>query len=283
MIALALELLARVVGLLPLGAVRALGHGLGALAWILGIRRAHVVASMARAQVPEPRDAARGMYRALGIGVFELLWMRGRREPVAPLVELDVASREALSRARAGGRGVVIAASHTGNWEIAACRWAEDSELLVVTKRLSVQGFHRFCSRLREDRHVQTAHAGDAAWRARAILRRGGAVAMMLDQVPATKERAITAEFLGAVAHVDRAPAVVSAATGAPLVVAVSRRNPDGTHTLRVLEVHAPPEVPDRAWIERVTREATQALDQFVRENPSQWLWLHRRWATPAG
>ena len=283
MIALALELLARAVGLLPLGAVRALGRGLGALAWALGIRRTHVVASMARAQVPEPRDAARGMYRALGIGVFELLWMRGRREPVAPLVELDVASREALSRARAGGRGVVIAASHTGNWEIAACRWAEDSELLVVTKRLSVQGFHRFCSRLREDRHVQTAHAGDAAWRARAILRRGGAVAMMLDQVPATKERAITAEFLGAVAHVDRAPAVVSAATGAPLVVAVSRRNPDGTHTLRVLEVHAPPEVPDRAWIERVTREATQALDQFVRENPSQWLWLHRRWATPAG
>jgi Kdo2-lipid IVA lauroyltransferase/acyltransferase len=281
-IALALELLARVVGLLPLGAVHALGRGLGVTAWALGIRRAHVVASMTRAEVAEPSRAARSMYRALGMGVFELLWVRGRRGPLAPLAELDPPSREALARAREGGRGIVLAASHTGNWEIAACRWAEDSELLVVTKRLSVQGFHRFCTRLRAARRVQTAHAGDAAWRARAILRRGGTVAMMLDQVPATKERAITLDFLGALAHVDRAPAIVAAATGAPLVVAASRRNADGTHTLRVLGVHAPPEVPDRAWIERVTRDATRALDAFVRENPSEWLWLHRRWATPA-
>ncbi len=270
------------VGLLPLGGVRALGRGLGFMAWALGIRRAHVVASMTRAGVERPARAARGMYRALGIGVFELLWVRGRSGPVAPLAQLDAPSRAAVARAREGGRGIVLAASHTGNWEIAACRWAEDSELLVVTKRLSVQGFHRFCSRLRSSRRVQTAHAGDAAWRARAILRRGGAVAMMLDQVPPRRDRALTADFLGAIAHVDRAPASVAAATGASLVVAVSQRNPDGTHTLRVLDVHAPPPVPDRAWIERVTREATRALDQFVRENPSEWLWLHRRWATPA-
>ncbi len=282
MITPALEILARVVGLLPLSAVRALGRVLGLVAWAMGIRRAHVVVSMTRAGVASPDRSARAMYRALGMGVFELLWMRGQRGSVAPLVDLDDASRVALARAREGGRGIVLAASHTGNWEIAACRWAEDSELLVVTKPLRVQGFHRFCARLRASRRVGTVHAGDAAWRARATLRRGGAVAMMLDQVPPKKARAITTDFLGADAHVDRAPAAVAAATGAPLVVAASLRNADGTHTLRILDVHTPPAAPDRAWIDEVTRDATRALERFVQENPSEWLWLHRRWATPA-
>jgi len=284
LLALALELLARVVSLLPLSGVRALGRGLGFVAWALGIRRGHVKDAMRRAGVAEPARAARHMYRGLGMGVFELLWMRGRRGSIASLVHIDDASRDALAAARGQGRGIVLAASHTGNWEIAACRWAEDRELLVVTKRLSVKGFDRFCSALRSARHVQTAQAGDAAWRARAILRRGGAVAMMLDQVPGSLDRAIEQEFLGATAHVDRSPAKVSAATGAPLVVAASLRNADGTHSLRVLSVHAPPppDAPSRAWVDRVTREATLALDRFVRENPSEWLWLHRRWRAPA-
>jgi KDO2-lipid IV(A) lauroyltransferase len=87
---------------------------------------------------------------------------------------------------------------------------------------------------------------------------------------------------LGAPAWVDRAPAVVAARAGAPLVVAASRRNPDGTHTLSVLGVHDPPPDADRAWAARVTVEATRALERFIRDNPEDWLWLHRRWAAPA-
>jgi hypothetical protein len=34
-------------------------------------------------------------------------------------------------------------------------------------------------------------------------------------------------------------------------------------------------------WIESATREATRALDAFVCERPSSWLWLHRRWRAP--
>jgi KDO2-lipid IV(A) lauroyltransferase len=101
---------------------------------------------------------------------------------------------------------------------------------------------------------------------------------MMIDQVPASPRHAIADVFLGRAVLADRAPAALAASTGAPLVVATSRRAADGAHRLEVLAVLHPPARPGRAWIDGATRAATRALDAFVRRHPSQWLWLHRRW-----
>ncbi len=38
-------------------------------------------------------------------------------------------------------RGAVLAASHTGNWELAACVLARSLDLLVVTKPIREAGF----------------------------------------------------------------------------------------------------------------------------------------------
>lgn len=104
---------------------------------------------------------------------------------------------------------------------------------------------------------------------------------MMIDQVPASCRHAVRVDFLGRGAWSDRAPAALAARSGAPLVVAAFRRRDDGDHVLHVLSVLWPPVRARRAWIDRATVEATRALERFVREVPSQWLWLHRRWRDP--
>jgi KDO2-lipid IV(A) lauroyltransferase len=156
--------------------------------------------------------------------------------------------------------------------------------LTVVTKHLSVRWLDRFWQRTRARLGVRLVDAHGAMARGREALRRGGAVAMMIDQVPASPRHALACRFLGQMAAVDRAPAVLAAATGAPLVVAASRRAGDGSQVLHVLAVVQPPGGPhpaaprSRAWVDEATRAATAALDSFVREHPSQWLWMHRRW-----
>jgi Kdo2-lipid IVA lauroyltransferase/acyltransferase len=175
------------------------------------------------------------------------------------------------------GRGVVIASSHTGNWDLAACTMAREVELLVVTKRLSVRWLDRFWQSTRAAMGVRLTGAHGAVARARATLGRGGAVAMMIDQVPSPRH-ALEVEFLGQRAFADRAPAALAAASGAPLVVAASRRTARGHHELVVLDVVVPPARPSRAWIDDATRRTTRGLDAFVRAYPSQWLWMHRRW-----
>ncbi len=200
----------------------------GLLGWLAGsvlrIRRAHVEQSMRAAGVAQPARQARAMYRSLGIAVFEFLWMALRGRGALAGVRIEHGSQTLWEQALAGGRGVVVAASHTGNWDLSACAIARDVELLVVTKRLSAAWLDRFWQSTRAKLGVRLTGAAGALGRAREMLRRGGAVAMMIDQAPAASH-AIPVTFLGQPAHADRAPAAVAATAGAPIVVAASRRD----------------------------------------------------------
>jgi KDO2-lipid IV(A) lauroyltransferase len=236
------------------------------------------------------RDHAKGMYRALGVSACEFLWLAsnagpaGARtaRPLAGIARIEAASRAKLDDAMLSGRGIVLAASHTGNWDLAACAIAQALPLLVITKHLKMRRLDAFWQSTRAAYGVALADAAGAVTRARAALARGGAVAMMIDQVPALRRHGVAVEFLGREAIVDRAPAALAALTGAPLVVAASHRAADGVQEMQVLRVLVPPPRPGPGWIEEATREATRALDAFVREHPSEWLWLHRRWRAPA-
>jgi len=218
------------------------------------------------------------MYRALGMSVAEFLWLALAGSRALGHVRVDAQSQDRWRRALAHGRGVVVAASHTGNWDLAACAIARDVALLVVTKRLSVRWLDRLWQSTRAARGVRLAEARGAIRRSRDVLARGGAVAMMIDQVPDPSRRATATPFLGRMALVDRAPAALAASARVPLVVAAAARQPCGDHVLYVLDVFVPPDRPGRGWVEEASVSATRALDRFVRDHPTQWLWLHRRW-----
>jgi KDO2-lipid IV(A) lauroyltransferase len=218
------------------------------------------------------------MYRALGASAMEFLWMAVAGERALRRVHIDAGSVDAWRGALARGRGVVVAASHTGNWDLAACAIAREVDLTVVTKHLSVRWLDRIWQTARASLGVRLVGADGALGVCRDALRTGGVVAMMIDQVPASARGAVVVDFLGRPALADRAPAALAAASGAPLVVTASRRAEDGGHELHVLGVHIPPRRPGRAWIDATTEAANAALASFVRRHPSQWLWLHRRW-----
>jgi KDO2-lipid IV(A) lauroyltransferase len=274
---------AALVSRVPFRFLRALGSPLG---WVVGsllrVRRRHVEASLRRSGCPSPRSSARAMYASLGASVMELLWLA--RRPTAALSRvcaLDRSSRRLLEDVLAKGRGVVLAASHTGNWELAACAMARELDLLVVVKPIATAGVDAFMTRARRAHGIGLAPPDGALLRARQVLDRRGCVAMLIDQVPGQESHGMELDFLGGRALADRAPASLAASAGAPLVVVAFRRAASGAHVIEVLRVAHPPERDRRAWVLRATREATLALDAFVRRYPSEWLWMHRRWHAP--
>jgi len=265
--------IARATAAVPYGDLGVFGDALGALVGsLLRIRRAHVASSMARAGVVNAEETARGMYASLGRSFVEVLWMTGGHRDLSQLVRIDP---RALAELRGGA---VLAASHTGNWEIASCFVATRAPMLVVTKHLSAGWIDRYWQSSRARYGVTITAAVGAYDRARAHVREGGSVAMMIDQVPNKKAHGLEVEFLGAPAWVDRAPATVAARANVPLVVPAARRLEDGTQEVMVLDVISPPKRASRDWIDEATIRATHVLDRFVRENPTEWLWMHRRW-----
>ena len=242
---------------------------------VLGVRAAHVQASLARAGIPEPRDVARRMYRSLGTGVFELLALAlsPRRRPEVSGLEAAVVQL----RERAGDQGVVVASAHTGNWDYVACALARHVELTVITKRLSVSWLDRWWQGLRAGRGIRLVQAGSAARESVAALGRGAWVVSMIDQAPERARGVVSVGFLGAVADVDLAPALLALRARCPLAVAFPRRTAGG-HTVELALVLEPPPRAGRDWAVFAMREATRTLEQFVQRHPEQWLWMHRRW-----
>ena len=240
---------------------------------ILRVRRAHVIGALRTAGVAEPDRVADGMYRSLGRGLVELFALTLGRRPLDDEVTFDQALLGAL-----GPRGAVIATAHTGNWDLVACAAAAKVRLSVVTKHLSFGLLDGLWQWLRARRGVRLLASGRAARGAHSALERGECVAMLIDQAPERERGTVCAPFLGQLARVDLAPALTALRARVPLIVAFARRRADGSEICELQKVIEPPLRPNRAWAENAMREATAALDRFVRRYPEQWLWMHRRW-----
>ncbi|MCS6899130.1 MAG: lysophospholipid acyltransferase family protein [Myxococcales bacterium] len=244
---------------------------------ILRVRRAEVEERLARAGIAAPSLVATQMYTSLGAALYELLWTAapGPR-PLDRKVLLSLRAAQALEVVR--GRGAVVAATHTGNWDLAACAVAARAPLWVVSKRLRVRWLDQGWQRLRVARGVRIVEPSGAIVSARRAIASGGLVAMLLDQRPERKTGVLAAPFLGLPALHDLAPALLAARLRVPLALALSRRLPDGTHEIDVPLLLEPPPRAGRLWAEEATRRLIEALEAFVRAHPDQWLWLHRRW-----
>lgn len=260
---------------------------LGALlGWLAGaafrVRRRHVEDALARVHVERPTRVAAAVYRSLGVGLVELLAHALTRRP--PVIELDGESEARLDRALAGGP-VVIAASHTGNWELAAAWLARRTPSAIVAKPMHDAPADRAVSALRRRLGVSTIAPRGAVRACLTRLAAGQSVALVVDQVPDRPEHGIVCDFLGVEAYVDRAPFVIAARARVPVVVAAQRRVSAGRHAMTVLGVipaYAPAgEAARSRWVEGAASAATRWLDAFVREHPESWFWLHRRWRAP--
>lgn len=289
----ALSLLAALVARLPRAALGALGGALGSVVGsVLRIRRRLVESAMERAGVGAPTSVAVRMYRDLGHGVFELLWLAGARpaarsEEIAR-VAIDAEAVTALGEATARGP-VVLFASHTGNWELAAAAAAQHLAaqgrgLAVVAKAMHARGVDAFLVRLRRRLGVRVLAPLGAFGAARRALHAGDVVVMPIDQVPDRASHGVAVPFLCGSALADRAPAMLAWRAKATVLVVAAERD-GGGHRVRLLDVIPSPArgaiVNPRAWIDATTRRATAALEAFVRRSPESWLWLHRRWRAP--
>ncbi|MGA2449881.1 MAG: lysophospholipid acyltransferase family protein [Polyangiaceae bacterium] len=275
-----LRCLVAVVARMPVATFSWLGAGLGWWAGsVLRVRRREVEDAMRAAGIDSPRHRARAMYRSLGRSALEFVALSTpQASRILSRVHVDDRSRRSLADALALGRGIVVAGTHTGNWDLAACAMASTVELLVVTKRLAIRPLDRFWQAARAKHGVLLCDKAGALTQARRVLARGGAVVLMIDQVPEGAKRALAVDFLGRSALTDRAPAVLAASAGAPLVLVAGWREPNDDQRLSVLGTWHPPTRGARTWVDSITREATHRLGVFVREHPSDWLWLHRRW-----
>lgn len=278
------RLLCWLVARLPLPLLLWAGARLGDFVRLLGIRKAIVRANLARA-FPERSDdereaILRSFYRNLGTLIFEFLRAPYLRpEEAERLVEVE--GYEHFERAFAGGKGVIIATAHFGNFELLGSFFARRGlPLTAITKRLSRNVLNAFWLDQRRRAGLRELPDSGSVREILKVLRAGEILAIMIDQnmIP---RRAVFAPFFGTSAATTPGPAVFAERADAPVMLVLMHRLPGGRH--RVI-VEPPLEFERRgdrnADILAFTEKLNLELERHVRAHPDHWYWVHRRWKT---
>jgi Kdo2-lipid IVA lauroyltransferase/acyltransferase len=185
-------------------------------------------------------------------------------------------ARAALAR----GTGLVVMAGHLGNWELgAASMAARGYPVAVIAKRAANPLFYRRILAARRRLGVEVIDFQDAARPTLRALRHGKIVAFATDQHAG--RAGVWVPFFGRLASTYRGAALMALRTGAPTFLSIPLRMADGTYELRLEPIDSRGSGDTEADVVRVMTEYSRMLERAVRQNPTQYLWHHRRWRTP--
>ncbi|MBX5483702.1 MAG: lysophospholipid acyltransferase family protein [Myxococcaceae bacterium] len=252
----------------------------GGLAWTLGIRRAVTLDNLRQAlpelSEPERQRIARGAYDNMALAALESICATARK-PRDPTSDLKVDNWELLEGLVAEGKGVLLATAHFGNWELLGELLCRRGLPLHAVVRPLKGALNERIVRSRIAAGMQLIHPRGAYRSTLKALARGGVVAMLVDQVIAEKH-GVFVPFFGRPACTNPALSIAARRTGAPVVVAMARREGDGLR----LTLEGPFPVPDTGApdedVRAHTAQITAVIERHIRQWPEQWMWLHRRW-----
>ena len=261
------------------------GRALGTLLGRLDRRHLAIAAGNLRLAFPEWDEArvwrtARGVYGHFGAVLFDILWLQ-RRTPEQIRGLLEVHGREHVERAMGLGRGAVLVTGHLGNWELhGVAHGLLFGAIQVVARPLDNPGLDaRLCA-------MRTMAGNTVVYKQRALvrilhaLRARQGIALVVDQNVLPGD-GIFVDFFGRKAATTTVAAALAVKTGAPVVPSRTELLADGRYRL----TYAPalewsPSGDRQADVACLTQRLTRQIEEWVRETPAQWLWMHRRWKT---
>lgn len=271
---------------LPVGLGLWVGRRLGDLAyWALPGRRTVARQNLARAfgEKRSRRDLyrlCRESFRHLGMTLVEACTFFFR-PPSVLLSRVEVQGADHLKSAAAQGRGILLLTAHYGNWELLAAAHALTGyPLSVVVRPLDSPALDRLVTRFRERSGVAVIAKRRAFRAVLEALRRGWMVGILLDQ-NASRREGVFVPFFGQPASTSKSLALLALWSGAPVVPVFIHREAGGHHRVTVEPAVPPPATGQREQdILALTATFARILESRIRQQPEQWLWIHRRWKT---
>ena len=190
---------------------------------------------------------------------------------------VDARAFDQLTELYAQGKGIVFVTGHVGVWDVAGYMpTLFDIPVTSVFRPSPVPGIDAVLTELRTGSGQTVVAKKNVVWARRRALGRGEAVGILCDS--ATRYAEHHPPYLGTAAATISTPALLSLATGAPVVVATAQRNSRFKFTLRVWDIIRPEPSGDRqADVLAILSRINAGLTQAVTENPEQWLWQSRR------
>lgn len=259
------------------------GAALGRLALLAERReRARALRHLALA-FPENDEAwraevVRAAARHLGQVLGEVAWLWSAT-PEAILSRTEFVGLENLTAPLGPHGGSVLVTGHCGNWEwMNLALGAAGVPMTVAAREVYDPRLDDIVQKLRGRFGGETVLRGQGAGqRLSRALRDGRVLGLLIDQDIDTP--GVFVEFFGRPAWTASGAGVLALRARRPLVPGYARRLPNGAFRLTFEPAIEPVSSGDlEADAARLTAILTARIEAWVREEPSQWVWMHRRW-----
>ncbi|HEX4007525.1 MAG TPA: lysophospholipid acyltransferase family protein [Acidobacteriaceae bacterium] len=278
--------LLKLLGILPRAVARAVGAGVGALAWhwLPRLRRTgqrNLQLAFPEMAAAERERILRNLYRYLGWELAEFCRMSlYTRENTQALMRYD--GLEHYLAARDHGKGVLIVTAHLGAWELSSF-WHSliGYPMTMVIRRLDNPRVDRMVNGIRCLHGNHVVHKDDFARGLLAAMRRGETVGILMD-TNMTPPQGVFVPFFGVPACTASGLARVALRTNAAVLPGFMVWEPgEAKYVLHFgAEIDLERSGDDEHDVLENTARFTQAIEDMVRRYPDQWLWVHRRWKT---
>ena len=279
------------VAILPWRMAAALGRWYGYAAWAVCpyARRVGMI-NLRRAQGPQlsradARRAVLEVFGSIGQSIAEGIQFARKFRLVPHAVEqfYECEDRALERRILSDPRPRILVTSHLGSWELAAMLAAVRSNRPggAIVRRLDNPFLNALWRRWRVSEPSEWIEKRGAVTEALRNLRGGRDIALLIDEDAGY--RGLFVPLFGRPASTRKTAAVLSLATGAPVVLAACIRRRGRPFLVRHALLEPDVTLPPGEAVRDLTARIVATYEAWIRDAPLQWRWIHWRWKTQPG
>jgi len=276
----------KILGAMPRPLSRAFAIGISQVVYLLHFRLRQVGMRNLAMVFPEKSEAERarilrGVFASLGRQLAELCqFPKYTPDNIDEVVTYD--GLENYERAYARRKGVLFLTAHFGGWELSAFAHSLHGHWLhIVMRPMDNQYLDRLLQNYRTMHGNKTVAKDDFVRGLLAAMKAGETVGILMD-TNMTPPQGIFVDFFGIPACTASGLARIALRTDAAVVPGFTIWDP----ALRKYRLRFDPALELirsgdlEADIAANTQLFTRVIEDYVRNYPDQWLWVHRRWKT---
>ena len=280
-----IQFLASLFARLPLPIAHKLGVGLGWLVYWSSPTyrrrlRENIIASGVAADFRRLRQLIRENVAESGKAMFELpfIWLRPSNDLLAKVAEKHGWS--AVEAARAEGKGLIMLTPHLGSFEFIGRYLATQFPITVLYRPPKVAWLEPImrAGRARDQARLATADIRGVRMLLKA-LNSGETLGILPDQAPGAGD-GVWADFFHRPAYTMTLIQRLQNRSGAPIIAMYAERLPKNSgyslHFKRISNLSADDDA-------LAARQMNAAMEDLIRECPSQYLWSYNRYKVPSG
>jgi KDO2-lipid IV(A) lauroyltransferase len=204
----------------------------------------------------------------------------GQEKPEDFFKDLEVRGNEHMQEAYQKGKGILGLISHMGCWEGTAMGIPMlGVPAYAIGKKLGNEKLNALLFESRGKKGVPTLARGSSYKTILRTLKENNLIGILIDQD--TEVRGVFVDFYGKPAHTPIGAAMLAMDSGAPVLPMFYLKKPDDTYTF-IIEKEIPLVSTGnrRQDMEENTRRFHAVIEKYIKQYPTQWVWMHNRWKT---